>query len=184
METSQKLLAHHKVGKFTLVESSGGGFRLITFITPNGNFVCTYPKPTEAEALKGVSASSLTPEYIDSRGWKIIRTVDPMELMGGGYEKGQKVRILVDAKDLCLKHNLSWNGYKESMLEDGFGFIKGLSGSDWAVFNKDKSDYFAFPPSAIEPYFDEEVTEIAGVKYSKADIEALVKSAKDLKPIK
>ena len=186
MKTSEKLAAYHKVGKFTLVENSSAKFRLVTFRTADGGFVCTYAKKSEAEALEAPPTSVLQSEYIDSRDWKIIRTVDPMELMGPGYDKGQKVTILPNAKEECVGLGLGWNPRMTMMLKDGFGFIKQVNSWVYLVWNKERSDYWNFPKTALEPYFEDEIEtiEIEGKTYSLSDIGELVQKAENLKPIK
>lgn len=184
MKTSEKLEANWKAGLWTEIKNGQGKYRLITMKTEDGRFHATYAweEPSWPDMLTG---KPLTPEYIDSRDWQIIRTIHPSELMGPGYEMGQKVRIKPNAKEECEKAKFVWNQEKRQMAEDGFGLIKAMNNGLYLVWNKDESNFWSFPPSALEPYFEDEagVTEIAGVKYRKADIEALVKSAKDLKPL-
>ena len=184
MKTSEKLYANWKAGLWTEIKNGQGKYRLITMKTGDGAFHSTYPQAKNDFWANFCATNVLTPEYIDSRDWQIIRTIHPSELMGPGYEVGQKVRIKPNAKELCVGSKI-WKWNMSDMIEDGIGFIKEVCGNDWDVWSKDKKDWFTFPTTALEPYFEDEteVTEIAGVKYSKADIEALVKSAKDLKPL-
>ena len=185
MKTSEKLETNWKAGLWTEIKNGQGKYRLITMKTEDGRFHATHPQADNDFWINRCVPIFLAPEYIDSRDWQIIRTIHPSELMGPGYEVGQKVRIKPNAKEECEKLRISWADDKTRTAEDGLGFIKEAWGHDWIVWNKNKKDWFTFPASALEPYFEDEtgVTEIAGIKYRKADIEALVKSAKDLKPL-
>jgi len=49
--------------------------------------------------------------------WRIVKTIDFSELGGKGYEKGEKVRILPNAKkERWRKSGLSWNLFIYSLL--------------------------------------------------------------------
>jgi hypothetical protein len=193
MKFSEKLEALWKAGKWPLVkDTERNQFTLFTTKDLQGHLRRSNFSGTEREALyQHVGKYGLRPESIDELAeednWQIIRTIDPMELMGSGYEKGQKVRILPNAKEECEKVGIVWfDQSMGKMLKHKVGDFQALeSGAARVRLQIGSTGYsYIFPLSAIEPYFeDEEVTEIGGVKYSKADIEALVKSAKDLKPL-
>lgn len=187
MKFSEKLEANWKVGKYTLVKDlHDGEFALFTTKDRRGSIRNTLWASQEKDTLFDHTHDvTIDKSELDKMSLQIIRTIDPMELMGPGYEEGQKVRILPNAKEECEKSGVHWNRWRDELAKRGYGFINMRVGSDWALDSMNCTDTWIFPASTIEPYFeDEEVTEIAGVKYSKADIEALVKSAKDLKPIK
>lgn len=186
MKTSEKLEANWKAGLYTMVKDlDEDTYALFTTKDESGNVRNSYWKRTEEEALfSGVEALAYILGSLGAKNLQIIRTIHPSELMGPGYEVGQKVRIKPNAKEECLKNGLQWTlaDEKEELIKKGYGFIKERQGQDWLL--EGGYEGLMFSVTAFEPYFeDEEVTEIDGVKYSKADIEALVKSAKDLKPL-
>lgn len=188
MKTSEKLLTNNSVGLWTMVKDLEQDlYALFTTKDGNGEIRCSGWHDSTQEAIYYAGAlPGHSESYIDSMNLQIIRTIHPSELMGPGYEIGQKVRIKPNAKEECEKYNLGWPEAKARMAEEGWGSAgRYVCIATLDLQNKEKSDYFTFPFTALEPYFEDEtgVTEIAGIKYRKADIEALVKSAKDLKPL-
>jgi len=186
MKFSEKLEANWKAGKYTLVKDlADGEFALFTTKDQRGSVRNTLWTSQEKDTLFAHTHDvTIDKSELDKMNLKIIRTIDPMELMGSGYEEGQKVRILPNAMELCEKAGLGGfiNVDKQLAVKDGFGFFKLTAGLSYGIYNKDKGNWFNFPPSAIEPYFeDEETVKIGEVTYNKAEFEEAVKN---LKPIK
>ena len=182
MKTSEKLYANWKAGLWTEIKNGQGKYRLITMKTGDGAFHSTYPQAKNDFWANFCATNVLTPEYIDSRDWQIIRTIHPSELMGPGYEVGQKVRIKPNAKEKCLKEQMGWNEDRIKMFNDGFAFACNSDWTCWRLKCKDQERFTTFPATALEPYFEDEIEtiEIGGKKYSKAEFE---KAVKDLKPL-
>lgn len=186
MKFSEKLEANWKARKWPLVKDlDEDTYSLFTTKDIHGNVRNSYWCLTEQGALySGIADLAYRPENIDSKNLQIIRTIDPMELMGPGYELGQKVRILPNAKEECEKWDIFWSENHQLMLEDGVGAYSGTKDAALKLFYKDDDKWACFPPSALEPYFDEEMVEtvkIGEVTYNKAEFEEAVKN---LKPVK
>jgi len=184
MKFSEKLEANWKAGKYTLVKDlADGEFALFTTKDQRGSVRNTLWTSQEKDTLFAHTQDvTIDKSELDKMNLKIIRTIDPMELMGSGYEEGQKVRILPNAKEECEKYELGWPIDKARMAEDGWGYMEAHYSFTYEVRTKDRSKRFTFPPSAIEPYFeDEETVKIGEVTYNKAEFEEAVKN---LKPIK
>lgn len=184
MKTSEKLEANWKAGLWTEIKNGHGEYRLITMKNKYGGFYATFPQDENGSWANHCATATLSPEYIDTRDWQIIRTIHPSELMGPGYEAEQKVRIKPNAKEECEKGDYAWHLEKQKMFEDGFGYVKCGKKSYLDIWNKNRSNWFIFPPTAIEPYFEDEeekeTIEIGGSKYLKREFEEAVKNLKPL----
>ena len=184
MNFNDILEVNAKAGLYTLVKDKNDNFQLFSTRDGNGNLRISGWRNTEKKAVNfqgcsghsnGYSAEDIN-EYVKNGNWKVVRTIHPIELMPCNYEEGQKVKILPNAEKECERLGFSWNIDREQMAEDGFGFIDKRNGSDWEIWDKDKTNYYWFPETCIAPFIEEEKEEeMVNIKISKSTLEELRK---------
>lgn len=159
MTFAEKLKNNYRCGKCTIVENKNKRFAI--FSTPDLNGCLRYS--TFYESLNGAERNigdncGWSDEDLNNvaqeESWRIVGTIDFSELGGEGYKEGEKVRILPDSKEKCLKSGIDWNTYKKEILKKGFGLVERKEGSEYRI------DGAWFPSSAIEPFYEDKVEEM------------------------
>lgn len=181
MKLSEKLLTNYRCGKMTVVQDNNNKLYCI-FSTPDsdGGLRESDWDITIEGCMQSVgNYHGNTKRNIDEQNWSIIKTIDFASL-GEGYRKGERVRILPNAKEECEKGAM-WDDDMAQMIKDGCGFIAEKNGGDWGVWNKDRSGWFYFPCTCLEPYFeDKETIKIGNRTYDKGEVEKALSGIKSL----
>ena len=162
MNIYEQLEANWEAGYYSVVQDDFGYFCI--FSTKNENNTLRYSgwytsfeqARTNIGQYKEYEGDLLLKNAKENK-WKIIDTIHPSELMCSGLKPKQKVRIKDNAKEECLKSGLGWNEHMAKMV----GIIcevKGKLGSDYRVYNGNKTNHWNFPPSALTPVYEEEIT--------------------------
>ena len=164
MNLREKLDIIHNVGRWTMLMDDEGEFCLFSTRDEDGNLRDSGWWKTKKEAIECQRGfCGYLPEdfdyYAKEENWRIVRTGTPEEFDNvEGYKEEDKVRIVG---------------------KDSVRFIKGKSGGDWRIWNKDRTNWIFLPPSAIEPYFeDEEEEEMVEVKISKSTLKTALEELK------
>jgi hypothetical protein len=116
----------------------------------NGKFYGLYSQNDKEEAkLQGPLDCAYTYNEIDEDFKNPEIVTKPPVLL----EKGDKVQIL----DFCRKGGIT---QRDEMIGQSGLEIKEILDEDYKVLNKDKSDWWTFPHSAVAPSFESEPTEM------------------------
>jgi len=180
MKLSEKLEANFQAGLFTMMTREDCWVNLFSTRSWDGSLRNSGWFFTEGEAIKsqgsncGYSTGSID-VLVKRDNWSIFRTIHPTELLPCDYKKGDKVRIKANTKEMCERVGLSWGGNMGQMLKDGFGFIKDRVGTDWEIWDKKEVGWYIFPPSVLEPYFEDEEDVMVWIVISKKSLEELRK---------
>lgn len=111
----------------------------------NGNYRCSGWCDTEKECLEtldswyGFSETRLKEELLS---WTYIRSIPPRHNL---VPIGTKVLILDNVEEICKKYNCDFYDEMAGKVCE----IKSYNGSDYEIYNEDKSDYLYFPRQAF-----------------------------------
>ncbi len=164
MKFSEKLLKNWECGLYTLIRTCLDTY--IVFSTKYSNTVIRHSgfwsdKNMALEYIGSYTKSLLTIDTSAERdNWKIIKTIHPSELMGKGFEKGQKVRFRKDIDKIFRVHGRNYNDRHMEMVERGYGYFNRYLLGEYTVHGEkhDKYNYETFPIAVIEPCFEESDT--------------------------
>lgn len=152
----EKLLKNWECGLFTLIKYCGKGsyskgYRVLSTRTSTGNFRSSGFKETEQGAISDIGSTFFEKgeieEHSKKHNWIIIRTIHLSELMGKGYDVGDKVRIRKT------------------------GEIETITGTNYSEGYPYETDDESYSLNQIEPYFEEE--EMVTIQISKKSLEGI-----------
>lgn len=153
-------MANWEAGYYTVVQDNFGNFCLFSTKNENGTLrhsgflLILEDAITNTGSFSGYSKDIIL-EVAKDDNWKIIDTIHPSELMGSGLKPGQKVRIKENAKEECEKYHLGWNEHMGKMVGKICEVMKKL-GSDYTIYNGNKTDFWLFPPTALSPVYEDD----------------------------
>ena len=88
--------------------------------------------------------------------WTFIDSIPPKLAT---VHVGTKVKILDCAEEDCRWLGLGWDNFKQEEMVGSICEIQEIDGSDYYIWNEDKSVSWAFPRSAFTVLLEEETTE-------------------------
>jgi len=154
----EKLEKHLSKKQHVLIQRVDDEYCIFSHLTDhNGNYRDSGWRMSKERAMQQLGGHyGYTPERVnecaEEYNWKIVEAFDvPQEQ----FKKGEVVVIADNAQELCKEVNLGWNEEKKAMIGKECE-IKEVVGSDYLVYTPDRSDYWAFPHSALSYPVDEE----------------------------
>uniref|UniRef100_A0A6M3KY40 Uncharacterized protein n=1 Tax=viral metagenome TaxID=1070528 RepID=A0A6M3KY40_9ZZZZ len=152
-------------GYFALVKNEDDEVKIFSTETSDGNVRSSDWCVSEKKALDSLGCTSYSKseidEYSKKNNWQIVRPIHVTEILPGrGFKEGEKVKILPNAKEEREKVGIYWTDEKEQMAKDGYGYFVSYFGSNFCIQNKDKTDYWSFPPTAIAPILERKTKEV------------------------
>ena len=152
-------------GYFALLKDNDGDLAVFSNETSDGKVRCSGWRDSEKRAMDYIGnlsfSKSQIDEYSKKNNWQIVRPIHVTEILSGrGFKEGEKVKILPNAKEEREKVGIYWTDEKEQMAKDGYGYFVSYFGSNFCIQNKDKTDYWSFPPTAIAPILERKTKEV------------------------
>jgi len=123
----------------------------------NGNYRDSAWHDTKEEALQCLGVwNGFIEETLKENlpNWAFIDSIPPKLAT---VAEGTKVKVLDCAREECERIRLRWYEEKEEMVGKVCE-IEEINGSDYYIWNEDKSDYWVFPRSAFTVVLEEEVS--------------------------
>ena len=156
----EKLLKNYETGKATVIKGRNNEYSIFTTLNDKGcirkyDWGISIDKVIEIINLYFCSEEEIN-ECSENENWKIVKTIDAVEFFGqDGFKKGDKVRILPNAKEECKKSDLSWSEVKQKMVDSGFGYFYERNGDAYLI-KDEKGENWLFPRQCVEYYFEED----------------------------
>lgn len=182
MTLYQKIMKIAKCGKMPVLQDKDKQYCILSTPDGDGDLRMSLWCYTIERCMETIGDDcGCNKDAINSSDWTIVKTIDFASL-GEGYEVGEKVRILPNAKEECGKTECGWDKKREEIANKGYGIISGIAGADYLL--KSEDGYCrVFSRTCLEPYFEDEVKETIKIGESVYDKKEFEEAVKDLKKL-